>query len=141
MTSINVTTASAAGPTLTIAEDFLAKGVAQVIVAIKPTEGAGTAGTSTGRRSRGPRGGADLESVAASLGRYFEKSELSQDVALTTAARGARPARATRGGRRARGHTHEIPSSSTSQAPAGRLFKNLGLMLGTVTPDGLRSLQ
>src|SRR5262245_38110781 len=98
MTSLNITSASDVGPTLTIAEDFLSKGVAQVIVALKPTEQAPTA-TGGVRDRRSARTVRNILSVAETLGRFFVPSELTQDAALASSL----PRAGRRGSRSARG--------------------------------------
>jgi subtilisin family serine protease len=97
-----------------IEQQLKASGVAQVIVVLKS---AGQAMAASGGAGAG----------AAALRKHFTSSELSQRSALAAApAAGTRTASARRRSR---------------PAPAVMHFPNLGVMLGTVTPEGLAALR
>lgn len=102
-----------------IEQQFRASGVAQVIVVVRPA-GAPAAAAAGAQRAH-----------MAALEKHFSSLELSQRSALAatpTRSAGVRRAslRATRAG---------------ASAPPVMHFPNLGVMLGTVTPDGLVALR
>jgi subtilisin family serine protease len=115
------TTIAATRESPQISQQFDALGVAQVIVVMKtPPALAGAAAVAAG-------------STPARLQRHFVTSELSPDSAIRQAVRvgaamGVAAAASTR--RRA-----------TQPARPVRIYPNLGVMLGMVTPDGLRGLR
>ena len=105
-----------------IAQQFQASGVAQVIVVLKraQTAAAGGAGAAVG-------GGGEGE--LAQLRRHFVTSELSHDSAVLGAVAAGAGLRVMRGRRAA------------PEAPAVRMYRNLGVMLGNVTPESLVGLR
>ena len=116
----------------TINEQLSASGIAQVIVVLKSPPAAPVAAL---RRS----GGMTLDATAdytphlAGLESCFECSDLSINHALARA--GMRNVAAIKAGRTT------ARTAKRTTAPAALHFPNLGLMLGTVTRDGLSTLR
>lgn len=109
-----------------ILQQLKATGVAQVIVVLRSA--AAAAGVAAGA------------SFAPDLSRYFVTSDFTQDHAIAVATGGmasvgVRDAAATAGASVALG------DSVVSAAPPVRTYSNLGVMLGTVTRDGLEALR
>jgi subtilisin len=104
----------------TIEEQFRATGVAKVIAVVK--EGLPSAG-GAGLATIAAVSRTTVESVAAALAAYFVLAPNSQQVALA--------AEASIGRKRARAR----------EVPRVRAYPALGLLLGTVQPDGLQQLR
>jgi subtilisin family serine protease len=114
-----------------IEEQLRATGVAQVIVVLQvPSAAPGGEPLEAGPiRPPAPE---ELEAIASDLARHFVASGLSQDSALALVQ--ARRPRRPRGGRRA-----EAPEAAPA-VPKMRLYKNLGVILGTTDREGVAAL-
>jgi hypothetical protein len=110
-------------------QEFQARGVAQVIVVLKPTAApkagaAAAAGTVTAARAgNAPR----------DLSKHFQKAETAQAAQLVDAA----PQRPLSVGARL-GRRRAAPPA---RVPEVRYYPNLGVMLGTTTRDGMAALR
>jgi len=124
-----------------IEEQLSATGIAQVIVVlnVSPATAATAEGLGLAKPVKPAAATPPLESLASALAGYFVSSELSQDTALAKwgASRPAR--RSALGGKR--GATLETAGATVeSSPPPMRLFKNLGLLLGTTDRKGLAAI-
>jgi subtilisin family serine protease len=125
--------------TTQVREQLRATGIAQVIVVLKPAAippaGVGLEMAPAGAPVA-PEG--MLAAVAADLGTHFTSAPQSQDQALARAL-------ARKGLRRLRGGGRRLaPGSAAAEAaavPGVRLFKHLGVLLGTVDREGLKALE
>lgn len=108
---------------LSIAEDLQATGHAKVIVVLRQNVAAAAASTGEGRRGRPRDIGAGTSSAIASIARHFVP--VASSVEMLGASSG--------GGRRGRG--------GAAAASTYRQYDNLGVVLGTVTRDGLEALK
>jgi hypothetical protein len=124
-----------------IEEQLRATGTAQVIVVLAASAPQVSTKALDFGADRAPAVAVpSLEAVASSLSQYFVSSALSQDSALAT----DRPLRTRR--RAVRGRTRGMASDSappppeTPRPPKMRLFKNLGLILGTTDREGVAAL-
>ncbi len=124
-----------------IEEQLRATGIAQVIVVlnVSPATPAAAERLGLAEPAKPAAAAAKLESVASALAEYFLSSELSQDSALTNW-KGSRPARrGSAGGKR--GAKFETAGVAVeSPPPKMRLFKNLGVMLGTTDREGVAAI-
>jgi subtilisin family serine protease len=125
-----------------IEEQLRATGTAQVIVVLQapPAPQVSTKGLEAGADMMPAAAAPSLEAVADSLSPLFVSSALSQDSALAT----DRPARvrrnAVRGRPRGMASDAALPPEETPLPPKMRLFKNLGLILGTTDREGVAAL-
>jgi subtilisin family serine protease len=117
-----------------IEQDLAARGVAQVIVVLKPgaraPAGAGLAGPS------GTISAASAGPTVAALGGCFVQSETSQTNQLLRAAQAGRSTRSSVRQNRARKSEGDL-----QPPPVARYYANLGVMLGNVDQGGLDQLR
>lgn len=117
-----------------ISNELKATGIAQVLVVLEPPTATAAATATTASRGAG---GLSLTRTAArapelsGLDSYFQNSELSLNSALARSAVAAFAATGTR----------SAATRKASSPPAVLHFPNLGLMLGTVTREGLAGLR
>jgi len=113
-----------------IQSELAARGVAQVIVVLKPETPAVKAGEAVAATPTEARRVPGLARLAS----HFEAAETSQASQLATAARLGRPLRpAIRAGR--------ARKRAPVKVPAARYYPHLGILMGTTTRDGLTALR
>jgi subtilisin family serine protease len=125
-----------------IEEQLRATGTAQVIVVLQPshTPQVSTKGLEAGADVMPAAAASSLEAAASSLSRYFVSSALSQDSALATDHPARTRRRAVTGRAREMASDSALPPPETPRPPTMRLFKNLGLILGTTDREGVAAL-
>jgi subtilisin len=124
-----------------IEEQLSATGIAQVIVVLNVSRATPATAERLGLAEpfQPAVAASKLESLASDLAGYFVSSDLSQDTALVkwNASRSGR--RSAVGGKR--GATFETAGVAVEGSPPTmRLFKNLGLMLGTTDRKGVAAI-